>query len=250
MKKAKLLLIGGLISFFLNSCSKDMSQENLQRIYDLAKKYNFSIGPNSKYNTKNFQNISDLEREMSAIYSQNKLGIISNVDSVKPSDTIFINNKIKQLKSSIVTNSNKIKSFSTDYFDDPVFKYSKTFYFNNPGIVPNYAVTVQYNAAAGSFTSANVSVSTYGSIYATGKLLYLNPPVLFFSNGSLAFQAQTSMTYSFNFPGMQYLGLSSTSLTQFNGWLQLDENNNISSGAGSQSPYDADSKYQKQLLYE
>ena len=37
----------------------------------------------------------------------------------------------------------------------------------------------------------------------------------------------------------EYLELNSTSFTQFNGYLQLDVNNNMS-GSGFQSPYDPD----------
>ncbi len=243
--KNNISLLTFILCLLFFSCIKEASQSSLQKVDNLAKNYNFQITSNLGSCKNNLKNILELEKEMSRIYSENKLVIISKIDKSDIGDTANINRKIEYLRNLLLKKGQIVERYSINADVDPVYKYARIIYFKNPGILPNYSVTIQYNANHGNFTNANISISTYGGMYATGNFALVSSPQVFFLRGSLAFQAYTSMTYTLNFPGISYLGLSSTNFTQFNGWLQLDESNNIVNGSGSQSPYDPDSKYQK-----
>jgi hypothetical protein len=234
--KACLALI--ILTAFL-SCNKFDEPTDLDKVTLLANKYDFVVS-NKKENSIEIYTISELEQIMQSINTQKKVSILLSTEPNISIDTNVISEKINELKfKASFNNKIIIKDTITKSFEDPIYKYSKTLYFRNGGLLPNYAINIQYNASNGNFTGVSISASPYGSYYFAGQFSTFGQPQIFYTNGSLAFQLRTSMLYSLNFPGVPYLGLSSTIFSQFNGYLQLDDNNNMS-GSGFQSPFDPD----------
>jgi len=228
-----------LIILIFTNCNKSDEFSNLNRVQLLAINYQFLIDNNSAESMK-FNTIKELENFMIKFNEQKKYIIKTTTDSKINSDTSYINKKINELKlAKIVILSDPKQDVTSNEIDDPIYKYSKILYFRNSGLLPNYAVNIQYNAINGKLTGINISVNPYGSYYYAGQFTNLGQPQIYYLNGSLAFLIRTSMTYTLNFPGVPYLGLSSTVYSQFNGYLQLDENNNMT-GSGFQNPYDPD----------
>jgi hypothetical protein len=221
------------------SCHKIEESSNIDKVKLLAERYDFQINENMD-NSYKVYSIVELEQIMQGINFQKNVFISTSTDPYINADTTLINKKLIEL--AMIYKQNQFIEFNNieiEIFEDPNFKYSKTLYFKNSGLIPNYAINIQYNANNGKFTNVSISASPYGSYYFSGDFASFGQPQIYFSNGSLAFQLRTSMRYSLNFPGIPFLGLSSTSFTQFNGYLQLDDNNNMS-GSGFQSPYDPD----------
>ncbi len=220
-------------------CHKVEESSDLEKVKKLAAKYDFQINEDKAISHKVYS-ISELEEIMFKINLQKSVFIQTSTDPCINADTTLINKKLNEL--ALIYKQKQFfefKNVEIESFEDPNFKYSKTLYFKNSGLIPNYAINIQYNASKGKFTSVSISASPYGSYYFSGDFASFGQPQIYFSNGSLAFQLRTSMRYSLSFPGIPYLGFSSTSFMQFNGYLQLDDNNNMS-GSGFQSPYDPD----------
>lgn len=227
------------ILLMIVSCQKNEIISDADKIKILANKYKFEVN-NYELSSVKVKSIFELEQIMISINFQKKSIITSSTDLYSKTDTSFISKKIIEIK--FLTNQSKPTLYEKTgivKFEDPYYKYSKTLYFKNAGLIPNYAVNIQYNASNGRFTNVSISASPYGSYYFSGEFASFGQPQVYFYNGSLAFELRTSMRYSLNFPGVPYLGLNSTSFTQFNGYLQLDDNNNMS-GSGFQSPFDPD----------
>ena len=162
------------------SCKKIDDAPDIDKVKKLADKYDFVFNNDTQGSTKMYS-ISELEQAMIFINSQRRVFIKKSTGADNDIDSSAINNKIKELKVKTNLNKGRIQqNIVATSLEDPIYKYSKTLYLKNAGLIPNYAINIQYNATNGIFTSVSVSASPYGSYYFAGQFATFGQPQIYY----------------------------------------------------------------------
>ena len=226
--------------------SSAISQARLQQI---ASQYNYTVVPASnKPDTivKTEAGLINLLKQMNSglnVPKTQSFGDTTNVDK-----TLIESLKKKLVGNNITPLNGKMNhSFAGDDgggpTPGPVYKYSKSVYFDNTFPKPNVYVTINYNCdPSGNITgyevvsgSWGIGLGTYSQINVVGTV----------QNGSLAFSVTGQLntyinfTYSGSGLGSNGSGLSSGTTVNLTGWMQVVGSGIVTGGVVTEVIYRA-----------
>lgn len=234
------------ILFILFGCEQveeiDNNSANIS-IAKITKEYGYTIEQSSVekpyYTVKSFQELESILEESKKHNEKTHIKSIPNntlfLDKTNEEINLIIDSEYNRLKKKNLVIANKsFQIASQEFGNDPPYKHSSTFYFDNTFPFANVYITINYNTDVnGNITSAQVTSGTWGFNVFSG---YEQNNVNFhFQGGSLAFQVQGQILGGLTFGGHSFAGGHGFTWT---GFIQNNPNGGSTGGFCKQTPND------------